>query len=597
RNMGVRFTEISPDADLAGYDALIVGKAALTPDAPAPDISRVRDGLKVILFEQTSDVLEQRFGLRAIEYGLRRVFARVPDHPLLAGIESEHLENWNGSATIVPPRLTYEGRSQQGEVIMWCGLPIPVLWRCGNRGNVASVLIEKPACGDFLPIVDGGYSLQYTPLVEYREGRGLVVFCQMDVSGRTESDPAAEILARNILQYVADWRPSPRRSVVYCGDSLGREQLEAAALALSPYESRMLSSDQVLVVGPGGADELAGDAAAIAEWLAGGGHVLALGLDGEEARAFLPFEVATNDAEHIAAYFEPADARSLLAGVGPADVHNRAPRQVPLVTDGAAPVGNGVLAVADGANVVFCQLLPQDINPTLGVPTAFGPIPDGQGALVSLGPVTPGGATLGQWAGQAAAGRTYTLAVVAEALGADITAHVGAELSERPGWGRRYLPGEPVARGEDVRLQAGEQAELRVTFDAAETENLFVFLRCSQPGAQLRVSSFRLYEGDHVPAGEPDKAAEDLLENGDFAAGEDHWLFEFSQQRNLKRTYRRASCLVTRLLANMGAAGSTPLLERFHNPVRKDAGEKRWLSGFYLDTPEEWDYPYRFFRW
>jgi len=597
RSMGVRFTEVSPDEDLAGFDVLIVGKAALTPDGPAPDISRVRDGLKVILFEQTSDVLEQRFGLRAVEYGLRRVFARVPDHPLLAGIKSEHLEDWNGSATIVPPRLSYEGRSQQGEVVMWCALPIRAVWRCGNRGNVASVLIEEPACGDFLPIVDGGYSLQYTPLVEYREGRGLVIFCQMDVTARTDSDPAAEILAHNILQYVTDWRPSPRRSVVYCGDPLGRKQLEAAGLALPPYENRMLSSDQVLVVGPGGADELAGDAAAISEWLAGGGHVLALGLDGEEASAFLPFEVATNDAEHIAAYFEPAGAGSLLAGVGPADVHNRDPKDLPLVTAGAVPVGDGVLAAADGANVVFCQLLPQDINPTLGLPTAFSPIPDGQGALVSLGPVTPVGATLGQWAGRAVAGRTYTLAVVAEALGADVTAHVGAELSDRPGWGRRYTPGQPVVSGEDVRLQAGEQAELRVTFNAAETENLFVYLRCSQPGARLRINSFRLCEGDRVPAGEPDRAAEDLLANGDFAAGEDPWLFEFSQQRNLKRTYRRASCLVTRLLANMGAAGSTPFLERFHSPVRKDADEKRWLTGFYLDTPEEWDYPYRFFRW
>ena len=598
RSMGVSFAEVSPDEDLAGYDVLIVGKAALTPDAPGPDISRVRDGLKVILFEQTSDVLEQRFGLRTIEYGLRRVFVRVPDHPLLAGIDSEHLENWTGSATIVPSRLTYEGRSQQGEVIMWCGLPIPVVWRCGNRGNVASVLIEKPASGDFLSIVDGGYSLQYTPLVVYREGKGAVIFCQMDVTGRTEADPAAEALVRNILQYVAGWRPSPRRSVVYCGDPLGRKQLEATGLALSPYESGMLSSDQVLVVGPGGADELSGDVAAIAEWLAGGGHVLALGLDGEEASAFLPFEVATNDAEHIAAYFEPAGVGSLLAGVGPADVHNRAPRQVPLVTDGAVPIGNGVLAAADGANVVFCQLLPQDVSPTLGLPTAFSAVEDADGspgALVTLGPVTPGGATLGQWAERAVAGRTYTLAVVAEALGADITAHVGAELSERPGWGRRYTPGEPVVRGEDIRLQAGEQAELRVMFDAAETENLFVFLRCSQPGARLRIGSFRLYEGDHVQAVEPDKAAEDLLENGDFATGEAPWLFEFAQQRNVKRTYRRASCMVTRLLANMGAAAETPILENVSRPVSE--GERRWLDGLYVDVPEGWDYPYLFFRW
>jgi hypothetical protein len=62
-----------------------------------------------------------------------------------------------------------------------------------------------------------------------------------------------------------------------------------------------------------------------------------------------------------------------------------------------------------------------------------------------------------------------------------------------------------------------------------------------------------------------------------------------------RRTYRRSSCLLARLLANMGAGGVTPVLERFHTPV--SGGEKRWLEGLYLDTPEEWDDPYRYFGW
>jgi len=45
----------------------------------------------------------------------------------------------------------------------------------------------------------------------------------------------------------------------------------------------------------------------------------------------------------------------------------------------------------------------------------------------------------------------------------------------------------------------------------------------------------------------------------------------------------------------MGVNGSTPLLERFAKPV--DAKETPWLEGFYLDKPEEWDDPYRHFRW
>jgi hypothetical protein len=47
----------------------------------------------------------------------------------------------------------------------------------------------------------------------------------------------------------------------------------------------------------------------------------------------------------------------------------------------------------------------------------------------------------------------------------------------------------------------------------------------------------------------------------------------------------------------MGVAGTTPLLARFGSPVQASRSEERWLEGLYLDAPEEWDDPYRFFRW
>ena len=206
--MGVPYDAVAADADLGGYGMLIVGKAALSVDGPAPDISRVRQGLKVVLFEQTADVLEKRFGFRVQEYGLRQVYPRVPGHPLLAGLDGEGLRDWSGEATILPPRLTdYTMKPYFGPTIKWCGIQVPRAYRAGNWGNVASVLIEKPACGNFLPIVDGGYSLQYSPLMEYREGKGLVVLCQLDVTGRTEVDPAATRLFANILSYVFSYAP------------------------------------------------------------------------------------------------------------------------------------------------------------------------------------------------------------------------------------------------------------------------------------------------------------------------------------------------------------------------------------------------------
>ena len=395
RSMGVGFHAVDAEARLAASDVLVLGKGALAPDTPAPDIRAVRDGLRVIVFEQTGEVLEKRFGFRIAEYGLRQVFDRVPGHPLTAGLSEAHLRNWRGAATTLPPRLSYERPPQFNFVptVHWAGIAVPRVWRAGNRGSVASALIEKPAAGDFLPILDGGYALQYTPLAEYREGRGMVLFCQMDVTGRTESDPAAERLARNLLSYAAQWQPRPRRTVYFAGDPAGMKHLRAAGYT------------HVLPAEPGKAP------------------VLAVGLDRAENVTFVR-------GEHIAAYFDAFGPDSPFAGISPADVQNRDPRQVPLVAGGAAIVGDGVLARTE--NAVYWQLAP--------------------------------------------------------------------------------------------------------------------------------------------------------------------WQFDYAGGKmNVKRTFRKLSYTTARLLGNLGAEARTPLLERICTPVR--AGEQRWLEGLYLDQPEEWDDPYRFFRW
>lgn len=329
RLLGVAAQSVDARADLASYDVLVVGKGALTLPGAAPDIARVRDGLKVIVFEQTAEVLEKRFGFRVAEYGLRWVFRRIPDHPLLAGLADEQLRDWRGASTILPAHLTYERPAQFNYVptVEWAGIPVTRVWREGNRGNVASALIEKPARGDFLPILDGGYNLQYSPLMEYREGSGVVLFCQMDVSGRTEPDPAAETLARNVVRYVADWKPGVRRTAVYAGDPAGKSYLQSAGIAAADYSGGPLGADQVLVLGPQ------------AKAPPVSGHVLAIGSSGAN----------TVEREYISTYFPPFGAASPFAGVSPGEVLIREPRKLPLI-------GDSVLAVE--GSVVFSQLVP-----------------------------------------------------------------------------------------------------------------------------------------------------------------------------------------------------------------------------------------------
>jgi hypothetical protein len=364
RGLNVNFTKIDARSNLASFDVLILGRNALTIDGPAPDIRRVRDGLKVIVFEQSAKVLEQRFGFRVAEYGLREVFPRVPDHPLLANLRAEHLRDWRGEATLLPSRLEYTLRPRHGPTVQWCGLDVSRVWRCGCRGNVASVLLEKPARGDFLPILDGGYALRYSPLLEYREGKGLVLFCQVDVTGRTESDPAADHLVRNLLTYVATWQPRSHRKVLYAGDPLGCRHLLDAGIATDVFRKDALTADSLLILGPQASLHLVGQEATLASWLQAGGHLLAVGLTEHELKPLLPFPVKLKKAEHIAAYFDAAGRESAFAGISSADVHNRDPRVLDLIDAGMTILGDGILAQSSDGRVVCCQLVPWQFDGT-----------------------------------------------------------------------------------------------------------------------------------------------------------------------------------------------------------------------------------------
>lgn len=200
------------------------------------------------------------------------------------------------------------------------------------------------------------------PLLEYHEGRGAVWFCQLDVTGRSEPDPVAERLVDNLLQYALAWRPVPARQGVYAGEPEGHRHFAAAGFDLRPWDDRPLTGSEVLVVTPGGGQALRPHADMLGAWLQAGGRLLAIGLEQEEANTFLPTRIQTRQDEHIAAYFEPFGYHSLIAGIGPADVHNRDPRVLPLVTEGADMVGNGVLAWRAKPAVVFCQLVPWRFN-------------------------------------------------------------------------------------------------------------------------------------------------------------------------------------------------------------------------------------------
>ena len=347
--LDIEYDRVGADAELSDDDLLVIGREAIGVKNDLPDVSAVRDGLKVLVCEQTPEALQNRLGFRINVRGLRKVFARTPDHPALSGLSEEHLAHWRGEATLVPPYLKEAGDARNDPKWEWCGFTNTRVWRCRNRACVASVLIEKPPRGNWLPVVDGGFDLQYAPLLECVEGQGGIVFCQLDITGRTDHDPAAERIFRNLLNYLDDAESATARRVYYSGDQRGRRLLKDLGVQAQTPGSRDLDDNDLLVIGPGSD---AGPDAGM------GANVLCLGLSQEELERIAPdgvkFETETAYSSVIEDFSSPA-----FRGLSNADIHWRTTLKLPLIQDTRSRSTPSLRAFSrSNGTLVLCQAAP-----------------------------------------------------------------------------------------------------------------------------------------------------------------------------------------------------------------------------------------------
>lgn len=398
RQLGVPFLLLSPKEmeKAPPVEVLIIGREALSADEAElwgtlegtfaeaglppqerlkePKVPRlpvwlaefVRKGGRVLVCEQSARVLSQRFGFRVAWPGTRRVFVRCPWHPTMRGLDGELLSLWRGSST-----LTLE-RTQAGPVgdpvVDWLGFPNTRVWKWGNYGTVASVVIEKPHRGDFLPIVDCEFDLNYSPLLEYRQGKGKVLFCQFDISERTEAEPVVRRLWANLLDDLSQPMAKETRRTLYAGGGAGERLLEALAVVHEPMGPAEVRPGDLLIVGPGAQEALRAASQRIAEAVREGAIVFGLGLGAQEMQGWLPFPVQVEEREVV---FTPLPRSDfwLLRGLGPSEFHWRGRIALPALLE--APQGSfrlptGVLgAVPFGKGwFVLCQVTPDLFDET-----------------------------------------------------------------------------------------------------------------------------------------------------------------------------------------------------------------------------------------
>lgn len=318
------------------------------PKLPMDHIKQFADeGGTVIIFGQQRSVLESN-GFRSAHVVARRAFPVQTQvtHPLIEGLSAEDFRDWNGSGTLIPARdvSLYNSRAN----------PYWVHW--GNDGSVSSAVIEKPHYSNLTPILECEFDLQYTPLMESRSGNGAIVWCTLDVEGRTVKEPVADIVLKRLLEY----QPIPIsvRTTYYVGNNATDiAMLNSMNVTYTQQTTLPAAANALAIIGRdtnAGSLDLAG-------FISGGGNVFIMG---DNAATKLGFGFVTNVKFHGS--FDLPDWDEC-AGLSASDVRLRVDisRSVLNTAPANGSVGAGGLLgrYADGTGkALIIRLLPDQLG-------------------------------------------------------------------------------------------------------------------------------------------------------------------------------------------------------------------------------------------
>ena len=341
--LGIPYRTVVFENDLNGLDLLIIGRNALKekPFALAPYMD---SGTKLLILEQPYDVLS-KLGFRVQEHGLRTVFPLVEPF-------GKAMRDWRGESTLLSRCLAGVPYYENGYCRQpWGAFSNSRVWRSGNRGTVAGVIPEKPQNGAFLPLMQGGFNLEYAPVLEYRGRDGYVLLSQLDISGRTAFEPEAFLSFRNLLKRALAYRPETARPLY----AAGRAELFALLDALQlPY--RKLEAGEL----PPRNAVLAVDESALnpelADAVSRGLRICAFGLSAGQLNTM--FGISSEEGAHFTGFAPGLHEIPEFAGISNSDLYSRA--EMKFAAFPAENPGGKTLKVLHRGNgcAVFIQLPP-----------------------------------------------------------------------------------------------------------------------------------------------------------------------------------------------------------------------------------------------
>jgi len=366
KEMGVPHKWFTREAVVAGstsllpFSMLIIGKNSL-PEAVEnfrhniPFSHTVREGFNVLVLSQRNRNVA---GLSVECLKTHRAFKLAERSPLLAGLEPEDFVEWRGESRHLPAyqswckpweRSNTDSLGDKHGQKNSFGQRRFAHWT--NRGAIATFCYEKPQFGNFRCLLQNGFDLLYSPLIEFREGKGKVLFSQLDLVDHYRVDPVAALLFERLIADCA--RPMVRglTKMGYVGAEGGKELLDALQVAYQSGTRRKKTAFFEL-------SEIE-DGARLKSFAEAGGTAIVSIYD-QEAAARLPVKVAVEEKSYFKTEV-PDDP--IFAGLSMSDFYYRRVRDdIPLVTaiDDEGP-GSGVAGVIScgKGRIVYIQVEPE----------------------------------------------------------------------------------------------------------------------------------------------------------------------------------------------------------------------------------------------
>jgi beta-galactosidase len=207
---------------------------------------------------------------------------------------------------------------------------------------------QTPRAAGFTPLAVAEFDLDYSPLLEWRHGKGLVEFCALDLTGRVGSEPAATLLASNLLSQLDAAAPQPLRQVALSGGKDSLQLLKSLCVEPVEWSKGLAPSSTLLVVGSDSALE----PKEIESFAKAGGKVLLLPQSPERLAQF-GFKSERKKLQKAAL---PDASDPLFRGIGPNLLRWRAPIEADCLPGGVLEKK----ALGEGA-LVFCQVAPDAV--------------------------------------------------------------------------------------------------------------------------------------------------------------------------------------------------------------------------------------------